>query len=205
MAPQYEFKWYDVGPDNPFGLRVLDCRPLSWAMVAVSKDPSVAESFARLRSSDGRDLIERAIHNPVRVQTSLRFPHNGEPLNGIAFKAPQMEVKWDIYIYDSVFLFARSWTGDLVYRARAAVGSTEIHITEIECTAEQQALAAANVFFLLASHAMGRVLPHRVPCEPTEPPGAIAMLSFSLFGSYGCYAAFDDITQLRLQHPPAAS
>src|SRR5262245_24490526 len=195
MTSQYEFKWYDVGPDNPFGLRVLDCRPLSWSMVSTTADLKVAESFDRLRGSDGRDLIERAIPKPVRVPTSLRFPHNGEPLDGIVFKAREMEDMWDIYIYDSVFLFARSWTGDLVYRARATVGSKEIDITEIECSAEQQGLAAADVFFLLASHAMGRVLPHRVPCEPTESPFTIALLSFSLFGRYGCYAAFDDITK----------
>ena len=44
-----------------------------------------------------------------------------------------MEAKWEIYIYNSVFLFARSWTGELRYRAAATVGPTEIHITAIEC------------------------------------------------------------------------
>ena len=53
----------------------------------------------------------------MKVPTALEFPHSGAALEGIIFKADSMEVKWDIYIYDWLFLFARSWTGDLYYRA----------------------------------------------------------------------------------------
>src|SRR5262245_32813004 len=117
MASQDECTWQEVGPGNPFGVRVLDCRPLTWNLLATTPELKVAESFARLCTSDCPDIIERVVPNPVRIQTSLRFPHNGEPLEGIAFKAPEMEVMWDIYIYASVFLFAHSWTGHLIYRA----------------------------------------------------------------------------------------
>ena len=197
----YVFKWYDPGPDNPFGIRVLDCRPLTWNLLSASGDLSVAKSYGQLRNANGRELIGSPIPDAVRFATSLQFPHNGQTLDGVVFKADAMEVKWDIYIYDSVFLFARSWTGELKFRAWATVGNTSIHITEIECSQEDRQLAAAHVYFLLGTHAMKRVLPHRVPCEPSADPMTIATVSFALFGRFGCYAAFDDITTVAIAPP----
>jgi hypothetical protein len=114
-----------------------------------------------------------------------------------------MDVKWDIYIYDSVFLFARSWTGELRYRAFATVGSSDIHITEIECPRSETEIAACHVYFLIGTHAMGRVLPHRLPKGTPKIPVMMATLSFSLFGNLGCYATFEDITKIPLTRPSA--
>ena len=48
-------------------------------------------------------------------------------------KSDALEVKWDIYVHGSVFLFARSWTGKLVYRTFVDIGESTIRISEIEC------------------------------------------------------------------------
>ncbi len=192
----YVFKWYDPGPENPFGIRILDCRPMTWNLVATTGDLAVAESYGRLRAANGRELIGVAIRDAVRFPASLRFPHNGAPLEGVVFKADSMDVKWDIYIYDSVFLFARSWTGELRFRAWATISETEIHVTAIECSEPDRELAAAHVYFLIGTHAMRRVLPHRVPCESSDAPETIATFSFVLFGRLACYATFDDITAI---------
>ena len=192
----YAFEWSDPGPENPFGIRVLDCRPMTWNLVSATSDRAIAESYVRLRTANGKELVSAVIPNSIRFQTSLHFPHNGAALEGIVFKADSMEVKWDIYIYDSIFLFARSWTGELRFRAWATVGETDIHITEIECSQSDHDLAGAHVYFLIGTHAMGRVLPHRVPCEPSAEPLTIASISFALFGKVACYAAFDDITAI---------
>lgn len=194
--PEPELTWYDPGPQNPFGVRLLDCRAVAWNLVATTADRTIAERYVVLRESDGRQLIDAAIPDSVRVPTSLTFPHDGANLEGIVFKADSMEVKWDIYIYNSVFLFARSWTGDLCYRALAKVSETDIQISEIECSRSATELAASHVYFLIATHAMGRVLPHRVPADTPRDPRAIAALSFSLFGKLGCYATFEDVTRI---------
>ena len=200
----YRFKWYETGPENPFGVRLLDCRPLTQTVVATTTDRSIAERYNFLRASDGRDLIAARITDSIRCPASLRFPHNGAPLEGVIFKAPSMDVKWDIYIYDSVFLFARSWTGELRYRAFATVGASEIQVTEIECPQSDAKTAASNVYFLIGTHAMGRVLPHRLPEGTPEDPMAMASLSFSLFGKLGCYATFEDITGIPITRPSAS-
>jgi hypothetical protein len=144
-------------------------------------------------------LIDQPIGDAVRVAASLEFPHDGASLEGIVSKADCMEVKWDIYIYDSVFLFARSWTGELQFRAWATIGATAIRISEIECSKEQSDLAAEHVYFLIGTHAMGRVLPHRVPCDASADPPQIALLSCAWFGKLGCYAAFEDITRVPIE------
>lgn len=201
-APHVDLQWYDAGPDNPFGVRFLDCRSVTGKLVATTADAKIAERFVLLRQSDGRDLIQAPISDAVRVSTALRFPHNGALLEGIAFKADAMEVKWDIYIYDSTFLFARSWTGDLAYRAIARIGPTEIHVTEIECRRSDAEVAAAHVYFLIGTHAMGRVLPHRLPASTPHDPETMAMLSFGLFGRLGRYATFEDVTAIPIVRPP---
>jgi len=199
----YSFKWNDPGPENPFGIRVFDCRPLTWHVVATTKDKAIAERYNVLRRSDGKDLIGAPINDSVRCPVSLKFPHNGATLEGIVFKADSMDVKWDIYIYNSIFLFARSWTGELCYRAVAAVGPSQIHITEIECPRSEAKIAASHVYFLMGTHAMRRVLPHRLPEGTPEDPMTMATLSFSLFGRLGCYASFEDITAIPITPPEA--
>ena len=197
--PQADLQWLEPGSGNPFGIRLLDCRPITWNLIPTTGDLQIAARYTALRSSDGRDLVGHPIQNSVRLTTSLALPHNGAPLEGVASKADAMEVKWDIYIYDSVFLFARSWTGELRYRAFAVVGHTDIRILEIDCSADDAALAAPTVYFLLATHAMSRVLPHQIPRElASEDPETIAMWSFAQFGRFGCYATTADITAIPL-------
>ena len=197
----YDFKWYDPGPENPFGIRLLDCRPLTWHVVATTKDKAIAERYNLLRGSDGRDLIGAPIKDSIRRHVCLKFPHNGATLEGIVYKADSMDVKWDIYIYSSTFLFVRSWTGELRYRAVASVGQSELEITDIECPRSDADIAASHVYFLIGTHAMRRVLPHRLPEDTPKDPMTMATVSFSLFGKFGCYATFEDITRIPISTP----
>ena len=80
-----DLPWHDPGPANPFGVRVLDCRSVTWSMVATTADPKVAESFVLLRGSDGKNLIGAPIPDSVWLPTSVRFPHNGAHLDGVVF------------------------------------------------------------------------------------------------------------------------
>jgi len=198
---QYEFRWYDPSQENPFPIRILDVRSLTWNVVATTGDVKIAESFNAQRHSDGRDLCETVIDNATTIECHLVFPHNGDSLEGIVFKADSMDVKWDIYIYDSVFLFVRSWKGQLQYRAFANVGSDKIIIHKIETSVGNVETAAQAVYFLVATHAMGRVLPHTIPRDTPNDAQQIALLSFSMYGNRGCYATYEDITAIPLPKP----
>lgn len=198
-----DFQWHDPGPENPFGVRYLDCRPLTQTVTAWTEDPEIATRYTELRHCDGKNLISAAIPDAVRCPASLIFPHNGAALEGIVFKSPEMEVKWDVYIYDSVFYFARSWTGELHFRAFAEIGESEIRITSVECRAPDENVAVAHVYFILGSHVLKRVLPHRLPPDLPFRPRVMAILSFQLFGRYAWYATQEDITVLPISGPGA--
>jgi hypothetical protein len=115
-----------------------------------------------------------------------------------------MEVKWDIYIYDSTFLLARSWTGQLNYRAKAEVTADAIRIRSIETMAHLAEIAPQAVYFLIGSHAMGQVLPHPIPRDTPEDPHHIALVSFSMFGNKACYASYEDTTRYAIKRASAS-
>lgn len=202
---EYAFRWYEPGDNNPFPIRVLDVRGLTWNVVATTSDAKIAESFNTQRQSDGSEYIEAKIENATTVECDLVFPHNGDSLEGIVFKADSMDVKWDIYIYGSTFLFVRSWTGQLRYRAFAKITDTDICINRIEVSADHIETATQSVYFILNAHLMGKVLPHTIPRDMPDDPKQIGVLSFSMYGNRGCYATYEDITQIELPGPEVES
>jgi hypothetical protein len=203
-AQTYQFKWYELGPENPFPVRILDVRSLTGTVVATTRDRNIAEKYLAMRQSDGRDLIPISIPDSIWIPASLKFQHNGAPLEGLVFKADSMDVKWDIYIYDGCLLFARSWTGELKYRAKIRIEPDAVVITEIQCPQSDARIAPAHIFFLIGTHVMRRVLPHQLPADSSRDPHDMATLSFSLFGNRACYATFEDITEISIPPPPAA-
>src|ERR1700682_3897273 len=98
-----------LGPDeNPFHLRVLDCRPFSTTMISATKDAAIAARFSQLRSASGEEHRGRHPEDAVVARCELSYPCNGESRDGPLFVAQQMEDKWDIYLYDGHLYFARS-------------------------------------------------------------------------------------------------
>lgn len=198
-------RWHEPGDDNPFPIRVLDVRGFTWNVIATTSDANIATSFNAQRHANGREVIDAEIENATTIDCHLEFPHNGDAVEGIVSKADSMEVKWDIYVYDSVFLFVRSWTGQVQYRAFAEITETCIRITRVECAREHQQIAVQSVYFLIGTHAMGRVLPHTIPQDTPDDPQRISLLSFSMYGKIACYATYDDITQIAIPRPPEGS
>lgn len=191
---EYSFQWIEIGKDSPFNKRILDVRSLTWNIVATTKDKNVAESYNRLRNSNGKEYIDSSIDNGITIDTLLEYPHNGDTLDGIVFKSDSMDCKWDIYIYNNIFYFVRSWLGELVYKANIEVLSNKLIIYKIEFSKETTLkLAKSDIHFLLKTHAMGQVLPHQIPAYLNSDMD-IALYSFRQFGNKGCYACFEDIT-----------
>ena len=199
VQSEYDFKWYDAGEDNPFGIRILDIRSLTWSVIATTESPQIAELFNKQRSTVGREFISAEIEESRRIQCNFTIPHDGTALEGIVFKADSMDIKWDIYIYDATFLFVRSWTGQLQYRASAVISQDRITIHEVEASESTIEFAPQLVKFLLVSHAMRRAIPHMIPKDTPDNPKLIAIMSFSMFGKLACYATYEDILNLEIR------
>jgi hypothetical protein len=192
-----------LGPDqNPFRLRVLDCRPFSTSMISTTKDPSIAARFNRLRRSTGEEHRGHHPGGPLTAPCALRYPFNGEGKDGPLFVAGQMEDKWDIYLYDGYLYFARSWTGELVFRATVEFRGREAVVTAVEASRakvpDDPALAVRMVDFLVKTHLCRQEAPHPLPRDHSDDKQAIALYSFSEYGRWAFYGSFEDTTAVRV-------
>jgi hypothetical protein len=191
-------------PDqNPFGMRVLDCRPFSTTMISATKDPNIAARFSQLRRASGEEHRGRIPEDAVVARCNLSYLFNGEFRDGPLFVAQQMEDKWDIYLYDGHLYFARSWTGELVFRATIEFKETEAVITEVEASRskimDDPTLAVRMVDFLMKTHLYRKEAPHPLPQGFPEEKKTLALYSFSVYGRWAFYGSFEDTTKVRIE------
>ncbi|MBS1636665.1 MAG: hypothetical protein JST26_12180 [Bacteroidetes bacterium] len=206
QASKYHFKWYDIGPENPFNKRLLDCRSLTESMLSATSDESIARSFAHQRHSIGEEFVGFEFNRKASLPVHLVYPHNGSKIEGAAYKAKSMEDKWDIYAWNNIFYFVRSWTGKIEYKAFFAASENTFLIDKIEYDSAEHAnedstIIENNVHFLLMTLAFGRIYPHKVPKTITGDEN-IALYSFALFGRNCWYATYEDITDTTITTRP---
>lgn len=200
-----QLRWLEAD-ENPFHLRVLDCRPFSTTMISTTKDPNIAARFSHLRTVSGEEHRGRHPEDALVAQGNLLYPFNGESRDGPLFVAQEMEDKWDIYLYDGHLYFARSWTGELAFRAAIEFKEKEAVITEIEASRaevmDDPALAVRMVDFLMKTHLFHKEAPHPFPQGIPEEKQMLALYSFSEYGRWAFYGSFDDTTKVRLGDEP---
>ena len=87
---EYDFKWYEAGNDNPFPIRILDVRSLTWNIIATTSDINIAKSFNAQRQSDGREFIgaESKMQRPLNAIWSFRTT---APNSKASFTSP---IRW---------------------------------------------------------------------------------------------------------------
>ena len=198
--PLADVRWIPVN-ESPFHVDVLDCRSFAQWMLAVTNDPMVAETYATLRGSPGEQYRGRAPENSRTCVCDLRYPHKGDTRDGPIFKAEAMEDKWDIYLYDGHLYFARSWTGELEYRARIVFNENEANVIDVEA---RRAIVESDpsypigvVDYLIRSHLYRQQIPHPLPKSMGQDPRELALFSFSQYGRYGLFGTFADTARLR--------
>ena len=194
---EYDFKWHDLGKDNPFNKKILDIRSLTQTMLSFTSDKEVAVLFNKQRHSIGEKLINVKLEGSKTIPANLEYPHNESKMEGAGYKAKCMEDKWDIYFWNGVMYLTRSWTGEVIYKAHTNVAETNFTITKIEYseneyTQADPSLVFDNVHFIVLSHAFGRPFPHRVPKTLINEKD-IALYSFNQFGHNCWYATYDTI------------
>jgi len=199
--PLSTVRWVSAS-DNPLGVDLLDCRSFSQSMLAVTKDPKIAESYATLRGSSGEHYRGRTPEDSKTCDCDLRYPHQGDTRDGPIFKAEVMEDKWDIYLYDGDLYFARSWTGELEYRAKIVIREDGAHVIAVTARAAldeaDPSYSVAVVDYLIRSHLYRLPVPHPLPESIGKDPRQLALFSFSRYGRHGRFGTFADTTQLRV-------
>ncbi len=189
-----ELRWLR-GKESPFGVDVLDCRAFALNHVSTTANPDVAESFTRNQESDGRSFIGAIPENPLQIDYELTFPLGKIRLSeGPLFVARQMEEKWNVYYFDNILYFVRSWTGVLVHTAGCDIEQGTLRTTSITTNAahvdeRDTAFFIREIRFLIISHVLGMICPHPVPAFIEKDDETIAAYSFSEFGRMGLFAS----------------
>jgi hypothetical protein len=185
---------------TPFGIEVLDCRPLTQTMLAVTGSFDIATNFTTSRQADGRDYVGKEPADARVIECRLRYPFSGsKPPAGPLFKAAEMEDKWDLYVYDDTLYCVRSWTGDLLYSARARFGDGEFGLEEMRFAGNAGELPQYSVRaldFLIKSHVYNLGVPHPLVDASTRDPEQLAVMSFSVFGRRAWFGAFEETVGL---------
>ncbi|MCC6372189.1 MAG: hypothetical protein IT236_14390 [Bacteroidia bacterium] len=203
----YRFKWYDLGPDNPFNKKILDCRGFTETMLSTTSDQSVAISFNQQRHRLGKDLIGLEFPVSETVDCELVYPHNGEQIEGTHVKAQQMEDKWDVYFQKEVIYFVRSWTGELWFKAFFRMDSDKFTVYKVAFEKgdnffQNKSFALNAVHFLIKTWCFGKIFPHQVPANVSSEMD-IALISFSMYGKNCWYATHEDILDAKILPRPS--
>ncbi len=200
--PLGPLQWIEAS-QSPFGILVLDCRSIAHGTVSMARDLQVALKFTNLRNSNGEQHRGSVPSEPLHTDCSLTYPCFDKVGDGPLFVAQEMEDKWDIYLFEGNLYFARSWTGDLIFRAKIDFSGSGSRISSIDAKSgavnKDTSLAIRQVDFLVKSHILKREVPHPVPADYPDDPDKIAIYSLQLYGRWASYATYEETIKIRIE------
>lgn len=201
MSQIPEIPWIEAA-DTPWGVRVLDVRAVTQAMISTSADPQCAANALSFEHDDGsafeqdEPLVQRVIGAmlPYRVDGSLP--------DGALFRPHVMEHKWAIFHRQSGhrsgrIFFVRSWTRKVHVIAELTSREGSVQVTRLNgvFTDEDESplFTTMAADFLLRSHALGMVYPAPLPEGMEASPQQAALWCFHMFGNLALCATHEII------------
>ena len=185
-APQTpDVSWIEAA-DNPWGVRVLDVRPVTLNMLSTSANRQCAVNAVSFGQDDGTSFIEE--EPPVRriAEASLRFPIDRMLADGVLFTPREMEHKWALFHHRGKVICVRSWSRKVQVVAKVEPRHDHVEITQVRGTFvaenEEPEFTIRVLDYLLRSHALDTVYPAPLPTEMEPDPQTAAMWCMSRFG-----------------------
>src|SRR5215470_17476338 len=126
MTSQFPDLQWIAPADNPWGVRLLDLRPVTLGMMSTSADPECAANALSYGHEDGSSFIGMQPNSKHTVDVGLRYRIEYPFVEGAMFIPDCMEHKWAIFYRDGKILFVRSWTRELYAAAEVKVDCTEL-------------------------------------------------------------------------------
>jgi hypothetical protein len=199
--------------NNVFQMRVLDCEAFcrNTLLFTFGEDgPAIDALFKQARAEPGRFCERRPIPDTLHMPCLLSYPRSGESApDGAHFFAEAMEDLWNVFQFDGHFYFTRSWTGQLMYRAKLQYRPGALFITEVEASQTRpkdvygivldEELAVRQVDFLVKALLYQLPVPAPLPRRLSEENrGTMALFALTEYGRWGWFPTFDDTTEYRL-------
>src|SRR5829696_3254530 len=118
--------------ESPFGVRVLDCRPVAETFLSAAEGAGSIQFFGSPEARSDEPFRGQHPEDAIRVSCDLTYPLRDPLPEGPVFLAAVLEEKWNIYHFDRALYLVRSWTGHLQYVAGLADAASELRVTEVE-------------------------------------------------------------------------
>ena len=186
---------------NPFGIRVLDCRSFSKSALCFAPDNGIAKKFLNLRNSTGENHRNQLPKNTLHIRCNLRYPFEEKISDGPVFVAKVMQDRWDVYLYGSFLYFTNSWSGELLIRAWVDFKDNEFFVSAIDIRFDSvnrdKSLAIRQADYLIKSYLCRSEVPSPLPKNFPHDPKQIALYSFSIYGRTSSYATYEDTTLIK--------
>ncbi len=182
---EYDLKWINA-EQNPWGLKILDLRPISQTMLSTSKDPKMATNAISYNQEDGTTFKDFLPKSERVISSNLTIPTDGRLEEGVLFNPSTMENKWAIYFMNNRLIFIRSWLREAFVVAKTVQENGQIKITEItgEFTDnESSKMTESILMFLLFSHSLNETIPAPIPKELSDNTDQAGMWAFSTYGN----------------------
>lgn len=174
--------------ESPWGVPVLDVRPVTLGMLSTSSNRSCAENMMMLSRDDGTRFVGVAPNSSLQFHSGLRFRIEGSLAEGVLFKPDEMEHKWAIYYLNSRLVFVRSWTLEVMLTAETEIRGDWLEITSCRGTliphSDDASWQKRLLDYMIRTHCLQSAFP--VPLQNEEmasDASAAAMFCMSTFGN----------------------
>ena len=196
-APAEGARWIEAS-DSPFGVRVLDLRPVTQGMISTSGDP---ENARRAISWTTATVDALPPFDPgedgARVACELEYPIAASFPDGLLYAPGAMEQKWALFHQAGSIVAVRSWSGQVAAVARGERRGDRLVLRELATV--NLGLGpfgdpAATFDWLVRTHALKQELP--LPCteDGLDMLANVPLMVFSAFGDMARLATAARVT-----------
>ncbi len=188
--PDIQFEWIEPS-DNPWGIRLIDVRPFTQAMLSTSQNKEFAQNAVSYNGEDGLCFLDQFPPENEIVETHLEYKIDPPLLDGVLFSPDVMEHKWAIFLHQNKIICVRSWQREVQLIENCKIEGDRLKITSIEGTLggdDGDLQLRVQLFdYLIRTHVLDLYYP--TPCPDLDDPYSAALWCFSMFGKMSYFSA----------------
>jgi hypothetical protein len=181
-----------AGEKNPWGVPLLDVRPVTLNMLSTSRDPTCAANSISFGNDDGLGFVGKEPAATRTIPADLRFRVEHLLADGALFLPRAMEDKWALYFHQGRILCIRSWTRLVQAIAEVRAGEQYADVVSLRGVFvdenEEPAYSLRYLDYLLRSHALNLTYPAPLPAGLEATPQPAALWCMSNFGRRAQFA-----------------
>jgi hypothetical protein len=195
--------WIEAS-ENPWGIKLLDLRPVTQGMLSTSQDPQMAANAVSYSSDDGISFINQKPESGNEITAEISFSVDPILAPGVLFIPGVMENKWAIFFHQNKIIFVRSWLRKVVVTADTSQQNARLYIHKIKgkfSDDDEPEFIRAIVKFLLISHAIGEIFPAPLPNDLSSDLKSVGLWAMSMYGNMAHVGTFTSNFEGSTQSP----